>query len=106
MNDKEIYNNLIVFFEMINKTIINEKSLLFIDLELNGTDADNFLEMFQKKFNVDMSNFNYSDYFLDETFFLFQFMILKLFKKEKKLKTFSIYHLIEVVKKGKWFSPE
>jgi hypothetical protein len=42
---------------------INENSVLFKDLGIYGDDADFFMMEFADEFNIDMSDFRFSDYF-------------------------------------------
>ncbi|MCD0473220.1 DUF1493 family protein [Flavobacterium sp. EDS] len=71
-------------------------------------DAENLMETFFKKYNINYSNFTVSKYFIypdyswkSLIFFRFFFNKVKYPLKSK----LTIKHLIEVVKKKEWFDP-
>src|SRR5690606_21330415 len=66
-------------------------------------DNDRFLELFQKEFNVDMEQFSYYDFYEEDEFILIA-VFKRLFCRNNK-KEISIYHLLLVIDKGKWFDP-
>ncbi|MFA6060321.1 MAG: DUF1493 family protein [Taibaiella sp.] len=67
------------------------------DFGIYGDDAAEFIEKFSEKFNVDISDFEHSDYFTPETPFYFFY---KLFSKRKR-KDIRIKDLEIGVIKGK-----
>ncbi len=95
-----------VYFKKNLGVRIDENSILFKDLGIYGDDADFFMMEFAVEFNIDMSDFRFSDYFLHETIIPFGYWYYKYFDKKfgKKIE-FGLDHLVEVVKKGKWFDP-
>jgi len=56
------------------------------DLNITGDDAIEFLIAFSKKFDVDISDFNVSDYFDPESYEISLQRFLNYLKKEKKKK--------------------
>jgi hypothetical protein len=77
---------------------------LFHDLHLYGEDADDMLGEFQKEFGVDFSEFEFSDYFPDETEMPFGFFLFIFLSREKK-NPITIDHLIDVAERQRWFYP-
>lgn len=91
------------FFKKYLGIEIDDKILLFKDLELIGDDADEFLKIFSKEFKIDMSNFIFADYFIEEYNIPFHYWYDKFFNKEKmRRKSFDIHHLLKVIDKGCW----
>lgn len=75
----------------------------------NATTEDNveFFKQFSERFNVDMTVFQYYDYFDDDQFFLVGLLRLfyKPFKKGKKKAEVTIDHLIDVALSRRWSNP-
>jgi hypothetical protein len=70
-------------------------------------DIDMFFKEFARIFKIDMTQYDYYDYFFEDSL-PFAFWISKLFvllklKNEKRIIT--VNHLILVVEKKKWFKP-
>src|SRR5689334_25127326 len=70
-------------------------------------DNDEFLRRYQKEFNVDMSKFDYYDFFDEDQIYSLALvnLVLRLFGKQKKKLQLTIEHLVEVAQKGKWSQP-
>lgn len=102
-SDRQLLDRLKELIKEINGTVIHENSVLFKDLDLIGDDASCFLQKFSKEFDVDMSDFEFEKYFIEEYSIPFQYWFDRLFKEERlRRKEFGIQHLIEVAKKKKW----
>ncbi len=100
-------NNLekvIEFFSRYTTKVLNEKTEINNDLDLMGDDADAMLLDFMERFNIDLIEVDFTDYFVPELIFIYWYY--KWFKPEKlKKKPLTIRHMAEVVKKGYWFYP-
>ncbi|WP_161568413.1 DUF1493 family protein [Flavobacterium cupreum] len=86
----------------LNTNIGDEKYKIF-DL-----DAENLMETFFKKYNIDYSNFIVSKYFIYPNYSWRSLVFIRLFfdKVEYPLKpALTIKHLIEVAKRKEWFDP-
>jgi len=81
-----------------------------MDTEINmlnsvSEDNDYFINLLKAKFNIDMSTFNYYEYFEEDEFILFS-IFRKIFPNKKKKKVLTVSHLLLVINEGKWFEPE
>jgi hypothetical protein len=102
-SDDEIYQS-------INKLLIEQfgfpKKLSYETKinELAGDDAIEFIEEFSKKYNVDMSEFRFDDYFGPELGFNPIYYLLCLIFARHKLRyiPITVRDLVEIVKKQKW----
>lgn len=76
---------------------------LYEDLKIDGDDAFELLQAFSEKFNVDMSEFKYNEYFAPEGIDIIG-VLSRLFKdkEKKKLKSLTLADLEEAAKEGKW----
>jgi len=84
---------------------VSERTVFFKDLKLIGDDADTFIQNFSEAFKIDMTEFKFDEYFIDEynTPFLYWYDVI--FRKEKiKRKEFDIRHLKEIIEKKKWIN--
>ena len=100
-------------FERLKKFIkkvigynINEETIFFKDLKLVGHDAYEFMCLFSKEFEVDISNFKFEDYFVDE----YDISMTWFKKKEKrremlKRKEFDISHFELIIIEKRWIEP-
>lgn len=70
-------------------------------------DNEEFLKRFEQEFQVDMTGFNYYDFFREDQFYSLALLnlIMRLFRKERKSAQFTINHLIEVARNRKWSPP-
>ena len=92
-------------FENIKQFILEErwkydfeitlKTSLQKDLSIFGDDASDILNKFSHKFNVDISEFNFDDYFKVETSWIDDF------SDKKEIKELTIEDLIKSIEKGK-----
>lgn len=98
-------------FEFIKKTTgvtATENTLIFNDLELDGIEAEWFIDKFAECFGVNMTGFNQYDYSTpdDELLNIFKALYIRLFtKKTNKIDKFPVSHLIAVAEKKEWFPP-
>jgi acyl carrier protein len=82
--------------------IINENTSIQNDLGIYGADAVEFIIEFGKEFDVNISNFQVSDYFKDEGDQFFNILIRFFFRKENnKKKDLLVKHLYKSVIIGK-----
>lgn len=68
---------------------------------------DEFFGRFEKEFNVDMTGFNYHEFFNEDQFYLCAFvsLFLKPLSKDSKKKLLTIDHLVDIALLGKWSTP-
>ena len=107
MSKKAIEKEIIDFLEFYTVMDVNEDTLLFLELKMEGLDADNLIDKFASRFNVDITTMNIDKYLITYDILPSERLYWKLFKPHKlKRKTFKLNHLIEVIEKGIWFDPE
>jgi hypothetical protein len=82
------------------------------DFGVAGLDGYDYMEAFSKKFDVDLTDFNWGYYFGPEQGISPISLILYLYLKIRgnrenscNLPSITIGHLVECVQKGKWFEP-
>jgi len=81
--------------------ILNRSIRIEEDLGIYGDDAADFMDDYRRKFNVDISNFNFRKYFSEEFNFL-GWIYFKLFPSSKqKIKTLTVGDLEKGIKYGK-----
>lgn len=97
------YQELKAFMKKILGIEISENTVFFKDFDLIGHDAEEFIIKFSEEFEVDMSDFRFSEYFIDEYKIPFLYWFDVFFNKRKiNRKTFDIRHLLNVIDQGKW----
>jgi acyl carrier protein len=89
------------------KTSVNESRLgrntrLYEDLKIEGDDAFELLESFKEKFKVDMTDFNYNEYFSGEGIDLIGAIVSIFKRKKKRLKSITIADLEKAAVNGMW----
>ena len=95
---------------ILSKKIVSEREKLTSstklsqDLGLEGGDADEFLQEFSKKFDVDFSGFNFKKYFVEEGWDPFRFIIYA--TRIIKLKPIILSDLEKAAEEGKWIDPK
>jgi hypothetical protein len=96
--------NVIDFFLQEIKIKVKPEDKIYHDLGLFGLDADCVLMDFERKFNINLENVDFSEYILDEMGLVYFYY--KFFKPDKLVKKpLTVRHLAEVVDKGYWFYP-
>lgn len=106
MEDSEIKKKVAAHIKRRLGVEVDDKTILFGQLQLIGMDADNFMDGFSKEFDVDVRSLKFEDYFIEISSVPFYYWYLYYFQPEKlKRKEFNISHLVDVVKKGEWFDP-
>ncbi len=104
VKDKEVLYNLMSHY--FGEDLCKEEAQIN-KINFASEDIDAFFEDFQKSFNIDMTAYNYYQYF-HENFLPFGYLISKMFIylgfKKKKI-PLSVSHLLEVVERGVWFVP-
>ncbi|MDD4192103.1 MAG: DUF1493 family protein [Mangrovibacterium sp.] len=82
---------------------VDEKTVLFKELDLIGDDADEFIQRFSETFEIDMVGFKFDEYFIEEYNIPFLYWYDRLFRKRKiKRKEFDVKHLEKIIKEKKW----
>lgn len=92
--------NLIEYYVGGDKNKFSGNLSVNFDLGLDGDDADEFLKAYSKKFQVDLSNFNFTKYFQPEGISFFQGLYSWLFLKNKQI-PLTISDLIVGIENGK-----
>jgi len=87
--------------ENINLT---QSTRIYEDLKIDGDDAFELLKSFEREFNVDMTDFEYNNYFAPEGIDLIGGLINIFKKNKKKLLPLTLGDLETVAKKGKWLT--
>lgn len=103
MNQDNIWKQIIQFVEeeRWNGKFTHETDLVK-DLKLKGDDAYEFILLFSKKFNVNISKFNFEEYFDSEGDRILTIILDLLLKRKKKIKKkITIGDLERGVKEGK-----
>lgn len=78
-----LYDELYNFIKKATSLEINENTILFKDLRQNDNDADLFLLKFSETFHIDMTDFRFDKYFVDEYIIPFQYLFDWWFRKDK-----------------------
>lgn len=82
---------------------VTESTVFFKDLDLIGDDADTFMLELSQYFEIDMTDFKFDEYFINEYNIPFLYFYDIIFRKEKiKRKEFDLNHLEAIVKNRKW----
>lgn len=73
------------------------------DIKIDGDDADDFMQAYSEKFNVDLSAFDFYRYFNEEGFRLIDVKALWLcFLGKKKHQPLYVSDMYEAIINGKW----
>lgn len=105
MSKLEEIKDFILLKQIVDKReTLTYKTKISQDLGLEGDEADQFLDAFSKKFNVDFSDFNFKKYFVEEgwdpiRFFIYTTGIIK-------LKPITLRDLEKSAEIGKWIDPD
>ena len=105
MENNDIFNQVKIFTVNsigVDEDEISEDTRLESDLGVYGDDAIEYVLAFGMKFNVDVTNFMFSDYFSPEGDFILS-AIIRIFtgKKNTKQKELTIRHLLKAIKAGR-----
>ncbi len=85
--------------------LTHDKRLLH-DLEVVGDDFFDFIEKFEKKFNIDLSSVEWPRFNYGEGIFSIPFLYtIKKKQKYPGMRTLTVGHLVKVAHKGSWFEP-
>jgi len=107
--EKEITRQeLIDYFHKNWYVLLDERSLLIDDLQIDGLDAEILFENLARDFDFTLEKFDYHRYAATEYELgnIFLTIYRAIFDRKKLIKqTFTVDHLVEVIKKGAWFDP-
>jgi len=100
---------LIDYFHKKWLVLLNEKSVLIDDLQIDGLDALLLFDNLARDFDFTLENFDFHRYAMTEyelgNIFLTIYRVI--FNRKKLIKqTFTVDHLLEVIRKGTWFDPQ
>lgn len=103
MNQDDIWKQIIQFVEKERwEGKFTYETDIVKDLKLKGDDAYEFIRLFSEKFNVNIAEFNFEEYFDSEGDWIFPMILdLLLKRKEKKKKKITLGDLERGVKEGK-----
>lgn len=104
MNDKNLIQIKLLVKEVFGIDNINLNTVLN-KFNTVSEENDHFINLFQTKFNIDMSSFRYYEYFEEDEFILIS-IFKKIFPKIKRKKSLTVEHMLLVIRKGKWFEPK
>jgi len=93
------------FTGVAEKRIVNNTSLQK-DLGIEGDDADDFMQTYAQKFNVDLESFKFTDYFsVEGGFNPISYLFVRIFNPAHlKKQTITLADLVNAARKGKWIS--
>lgn len=86
-------------------TKVEGRSRIYHDLKLRGDDAWEFLEEVVAKYNVDMTGFEFIEFFRGETYSLADVYRSVFGKEDGSRKPLTVDHLVAVCEAKKWFEP-
>ena len=101
----EEVKNLLSEYSGVSKRKISLETKIGADLGLDGDDAKEILNMIWQKFEVDTSNFDFNQYFHDETEInSFKVLFQSLFenKAKKNNMDISVERIVLAIKEKKW----
>lgn len=79
---------------------VKNTDTIFNDIGVDGIDAETFFNDFSEEFKVDMSNFDFNRYFIGDGN-----VFSNIIKYWGKKKSFTVGHLLKVIKNKEWFDP-
>jgi acyl carrier protein len=95
------------FLESQIQIPISDKICIFDDTGIDGIDAYDLMVAFSERYTIDMSAFNYEQFFTSEKDLLnFPKALYRRWIKGIRLKSFDLSHLVKVVERKEWFDPE
>jgi hypothetical protein len=92
-----------VYMSISNKIgiTIDDNTIFFEGTGIDGLDAFTFMEEIADEFEIDLTEFNFKEYFNDD-----RSIIERMGEERMKRKIFTALHLFNVIQKKKWFNPE
>ncbi|MEN8119842.1 MAG: DUF1493 family protein [Bacteroidota bacterium] len=84
---------------------VDDNTLIFDELGIDGLDASTFMESLSSHFKVDISSYDFRKYHFAESEIFNPFLIIIDIFRFKRLHNFKVSHLYEVIEKGSWFDP-
>lgn len=107
MDDEQIYKKIQEQIKTVFGISKIDKNTSINSFNAVSEDNEHFLKLFQEEFQVDMSGFNYYEFFEEDQFYLLAFVRLfkRLFGFKRKIQELTINHLLFVAKYKKWRSP-
>lgn len=95
---------ILIFNKIGQENVTLKKSTrIYEDLSVDGDDAFELLKSFEQEFNVDMTDFEYNNYFASEGIDIIG-VFINLFKKKKKLYPLTLGDLELAAIEGKWIT--
>jgi hypothetical protein len=107
MKPEGIFNLITVMIRDVYGRTVVDSGTSITSFNAVSEDNDAFLKRFRQEFNVDMTGFDYYDFFREDQFYTMAVwhLILKLFRKVRQKKSLTIDHLIKVVQDRRWSAP-
>ncbi len=108
MTSDQTLSSVLDFIERETSERVDPSADILTSLGIDGLDADLFFEAFAQAFSIDMSDFNFENYYTSDADLLNWPKALgqRILGKLPKHYFVTAYHLAEVVRRGKWFVPE
>ncbi|MCA0201637.1 MAG: DUF1493 family protein [Proteobacteria bacterium] len=82
----------------------DDETALFHDLRIAGDDAWELMDGIVKRFPIDATGFDFSQFFPSEGDTA-PYWLLRLTGLHKRYKRLTVAHITEVARRGKWFEP-
>jgi hypothetical protein len=89
----------------IEQQTIKAEHSLEGDLGMTGDDARYFLELYKKRFEINMNGFTFYKYFYPEFYISFLRKFLYPGISEHDSRSLTVKHLIDVAKRKQWYNP-
>lgn len=85
---------------------ISHSTSVNFDIRIDGDDGAEFIEAFSKKFNVDLSGFDFHNYFYAEGFIgpITSLILYIAGKRQTKKQSLLVSDLFDAMKNGKWLA--
>ena len=84
---------------------VGAKSELYFELRISGDDAIDLLEGIARNYNITFAGFEFEAYFPNETEAFWHLWGSRFGLCKPKFKSFTVQHLMAVVRRREWFEP-
>ena len=98
---------LLIVMQAGEADVVTGNTRLHHDLQMDGDDAVEFVEVISDRWSIDWSGFEYSKYFRDEgeVCSLYNLVRDKVFGDKRPLVPITVDHLVSIIEAGKWRDP-
>jgi hypothetical protein len=88
------------------KETLKDSDRIFHDIGIGGDDIDELFEEIHRRFGTRFEGFEFDVYFPIETDVIFYHYLRLIGFTSKKYKPLTFGHLLDVVRKGRWYDPQ